>query len=104
MSLFNYMFDSEWAQRADIEDTKRWIDFQRRSDMRARQRLRDDVGSRIQELEDDVGELALFVRTLFRLLAEKGTIGKAEFMETARAIDAQDGSIDGKYTGRLDAP
>ena len=75
----------------------------RRVDLQSRRRDRG-LDRRVEELEDDLGQMALFVRTLFRLLCEKGTIQRAEFLEAARAIDAQDGSVDGKYTGQVDAP
>ena len=103
MGVLNYLFDNEWAQRADIEDTKRRLDAQSRIDREARGRLREGLEGRIQALEDEGGQVALFVRTLFRLLVEKGTLSKPEFLEAARAIDAQDGTVDGKYRGRLDA-
>lgn len=104
MGVMRYLFDNELLQRMDIEDTRDRLDLQRRLDHTSRKRLRENVEGRIDQLENDVGQMALFLRTLFRLLAEKGAVTRAEVLEAARAIDAQDGAADGKYTGRLDAP
>jgi hypothetical protein len=100
MGVLNYLFDNEWIQRHDIDATRRAVAAQAIARAGAARRLED----RMDAIEDEVGQLALFVRTLFRLSVEKGSISKAEFLETARAIDAQDGKADGRYTGPLSAP
>ncbi len=69
-----------------------------------RRRLREDVDARVKALEDDLGEMALFVRTLYRVLVEKGSIDRAAFLEAMKAVDASDGAADGKYTGPTDTP
>lgn len=104
MGILTYLFDNEWAQRSDIELTKRRLEHQSRVDREARRRLRRGMEARIDDIEDDVAELALFVRTLMRVLTEKGVIDRAAFVEAARAVDASDGTEDGRYTGPVDAP
>lgn len=107
MGVMNYLFDGDLMQRADIERTKVALYRQAHSEKVARRKLREGIEGvveRLQEAENDVGELTLFVRTLFRLLLEKGTVGRDEFLQAARAIDAQDGTVDGKYTGSVNDP
>jgi hypothetical protein len=93
MQMFRYL-----THLVEVEAGRR-----RKVEFHARRRDRG-LERRVEALEEDLGQMALFVRTLFRMLCEKGTIQRAEFMEVARAIDAQDGTTDGKYTGPADAP
>lgn len=93
-------FDNEWMQRVDIEDTRRHVTVMAPQNIRARGELRD----RVEELEEAVGALALFSRTMMRILIEKGVIGRNELLAALRAIDASDGKADGRYTGSMDAP
>ncbi len=93
-------FDSEWMQRRDIEDTRRHVVLMARQNIRSRGELRD----RVEELEEAVGALALFSRTMMRILIEKGVMGRDELLAALRAIDASDGKADGRYTGSMDAP
>jgi hypothetical protein len=94
MGIFDYMFDNEWAQRSDINAARSAVDANARSSRR--------LARNVNELADEVAVLALFVRTLQRLMIEKGVITKDEFLEALRAIDMQDGKLDGKYTRPLD--
>ncbi len=93
-------FDNEWMQRADIEDTRRHVAIMARQNIRSRGELRD----RVEELEEAVGVLALFSRTMMRILIEKGVMGREELLAALRAIDASDGEADGRYTGSMDTP
>jgi hypothetical protein len=94
------LFDNECAQRLDIEATRRHVSVMARQNIRARSEMRD----RVEELEETVGVLALFSRTLVRILIEKGVMGREELFAALRAIDASDGKADGRYTGSMDTP
>jgi hypothetical protein len=101
MSVSHFLFDSQWGLRADLEETRHAIVANARIGIRSRGELRRDVRGledRVAELEEDIGVLALFVRTTQRLLIEKGVFSKEEFGAALRAIDLQDGKADGKYT------
>jgi hypothetical protein len=100
MHWTRFLFDNEWMQRADIEDTRRHVAIMARQNIRSRGELRD----RVEELEEAVGVLALFSRTMMRILIEKGVMGREELLAALRAIDASDGKADGRYTGSMDTP
>lgn len=98
MSVWNYILDSEFSQRSDIEDLKRraaTIADQQRSRTRESQ-------ERIEQLEQEVGELALLCRALLTILRENGTIRPEAFEEVLRKIDLEDGVLDGKVTRKKD--
>ena len=94
------LFDGDLLQRLDIEATKEALRAQGYANARTRGRMR----RYLEELEGDVGTLALVCRTLMRLMLEKGVLSRAEIVTAMRAIDAQDGKVDGRFTGRVDAP
>ena len=98
MSIFKYLFDSEWNQRSDIESLK---SKQRRTTQFHGSRYRQNK-AKLEEVENDVGELALYCRTAVTLMVEKGLLTREEFMERMEEIDASDGSPDGKYMGPMD--
>jgi len=93
----DYLFDNEYMQRADIESLKRQqrIAFQR-ARMNRNEAVRTDV--RLKEIDDEIGELALFCRTAITLMIEKGLITREEFPARMKQVDASDGNVDGKYT------
>ncbi len=62
------------------------------------------ANDRIEDLERQVGELSLVVRSLFRMFVEKGVVDRAEFRKVVDAVDASDGTVDGRYDGRPQAP
>lgn len=97
MSIFNYLFDSDWYQRSDIEALK-----EQNSNLTSRVEIRRSTdaeqSARIAELQQDVGELALLSKTLMRLLLEKGVCTGKELEDLMREIDMEDGVADGRVT------
>jgi hypothetical protein len=102
MDMLTYLYGASIANR--VEKVAQQQRYDRLRDRGSARRRAEALEERLEDLEHDVGEMALFVRTLWRILAEKGTIDRAEFVQVARAIDAQDGTADGRYTGPIDAP
>jgi hypothetical protein len=100
MGIGRILFDNELLQRFDIEDTKKALRISHDQARKGIRRTRESV----EALEDDLAVMALYVRTLRRLMVEKGVFTRAEFAEALRAIDLQDGTADGKYAGPIDAP
>lgn len=95
MSLFRYLFDSDWMQRADLErldekaeklEARVWADREKK------------VGLELQvnELRRDVGRMLLMLETTQRILADKGICSSEDFVRRMRAIDAEDGIEDGQ--------
>ena len=50
------IFDNEWLQRQDIEETRRHVTVMARQNIRSRAELRD----RVEELEEELGLLPLY--------------------------------------------
>jgi hypothetical protein len=98
--LGRILFDNDFAQRLDIEATANRVHAVAYAGRRANRELRHDV----RELEDDVGVLALACRTMMRILIEKGVMTRDELAAAMNAIDAHDGTTDGRWTGSVDAP
>ena len=70
MSLFRYMFDNDFIQRADIERLGR----QQRGERSRRRRTDADQDRQIAQLEEEVDELQLLVSALVQILSEDGVL------------------------------
>jgi hypothetical protein len=97
MSIWKYLFDSDWQQRSDIEDlaerSGHLADTVRGARYSAQQ-----LKEQVRELQNDVAELALFNQTLLRVLVQKGLCTPEEFKELFTQIDLEDGTQDGQIT------
>ena len=93
MGLINWMFDI--YQHTQIETARREAEEARREVSN----LRASGGSGsvdAQRVEDALGEIALAIKALQRMMVERGVCTSAEFAQKLREIDAEDGEIDGK--------
>lgn len=100
MSIWNYVFDSEWSQRSDIESLKEQAQA-------ARARMdheRRDTRDRVAKLEQEVGELALLCRAMLQVLSENGGIKPEQLHAAMEKIDAEDGVIDGRVKPERERP
>ena len=52
--------------------------------------------ARVQQLEDDLGRVALVARALMDACLKKGVLTQLEIAEMMRKADASDGSEDGR--------
>jgi DNA repair exonuclease SbcCD ATPase subunit len=97
MSVFKYIFDSDWSQRSDIEALKEQNDSLAE---RLRQRRSKEAATeaQIEELQQEVGELALICKTLMQVLLEKRICTGQEIEALVEKIDAADGVVDGQVT------
>ncbi len=84
MSLLNWIFDI--YQHSKINKLQNELE------------LRRDAQGPVDadRLERAIGELALAVKTVQRIAVEKGLCTPQEFQDRMRAIDAEDGRIDGQ--------
>jgi hypothetical protein len=94
----------EWVLANKVARDDRRRRTERRVDRVTARRRAEGAEDRLEALEQRVGEMALFLRALSRVLVEKGAIDRADFVAAAKAVDAQDGSVDGRHAGPLDAP
>ncbi len=88
------------GNRLDIEDTERDIAHLKRQLASASS---TDVSQdkKIDALLRENAELKLYLASMIRLLTAKGTISGEELEAVVRAVDAEDGSSDGKHEGRI---
>ena len=91
MGLINWIFDAYQHQR--IGEAHREA-AQARAEIAA---IRSKGGGiDVGHLERALGELALAVKTLERLILDKGVCTEAELYDKLREIDGEDGRIDGQ--------
>lgn len=100
MSLFKYMFDHDYLQRADIEALRSRARKNERRERVDRRKAQD----RLEQLEDEVAELTLLSQALLLVLRESGALDQAKLQRALEEIDAADGVIDGKVTRPEDRP
>ena len=88
------------GNRLDIDDVERDL---RRMRLQIESKFRTDMSQdeAIQTLIEENTELKLYLAALVRLLTQKGTITPRELTAIVTAIDAEDGSADGKYEGEI---
>lgn len=103
MSVWPYLLGREYVQNLAITDLNERLRVSEVHDKYARRRESASRDARFTAIEQEVGELALFVRTLYRLALEKGSITPREFAEAAKAVDQSDGVEDGRFTPKKDA-
>ena len=84
--------DIENTER-DIASLKREIAGSFRKDM-----SQDEI---ILKLITENAQLKLYFASLVRLLIRKGSISKDELAAVVAAVDAEDGSADGQFTGKV---
>lgn len=90
------------GQQLDLQDQREEIASLRRELRSASVRpANDGVDRRIARLERENDELRLYLAALIRHLTGKGVIAAADLQEIVRAIDAEDGQIDGRYGGEM---
>lgn len=97
MGFWDNLFDNDYKQRADINHLKQIASARRLSQIEATRNAREQE-ERIEELENQVGELALLCRSLLTLLRENGTVNPEQFQEVFNRLDAEDGTVDGKIS------
>lgn len=100
MSWTRYLLHDFWTAREFNKMADERV-ARRRSSRRRTERLaaqRKELEGRVDELEQDLGEAVLLVRTLTDLCLEKGILGSEELMAKAEALDALDGEIDGRMS------
>ena len=91
-SLWSALFDSDWQQRADIDD----LSAKTSSISRRLGRDHASLTAEVKALEQRVAELTLFNRTLLAVLLDSGAITEEAFNDQLRAFDLEDGKLDGR--------
>ncbi len=91
-SMWKWMFDSEWMQRADIntlhQRSEAAADRMRRTEFNLKEQVRD--------LEGQVAGMGLMVRSLMTCLMESGALESSKFRDKLMELDLEDGKLDGR--------
>jgi hypothetical protein len=88
------------GNRLDIEDTEREIAKLSRKIFKVSvTEMSQD--QKIETLLKENAELKLYLVSVIRLLTAKGTLSREELKTMVEAVDAEDGSSDGKYEGSV---
>jgi hypothetical protein len=104
MSWTRYLLHDFWTAREfnRIDDQRR---SGRRAERRAARRHTAEVRAleaRVEELEGDLAEAALLLRTLSDLCVQKGLVSAEEVMARAEYLDGLDGVVDGRLGEPVD--
>lgn len=104
MSWTRYLLHDFWTAREfnKMDDERR---SRRKSTQRTRQRHVSEtkvLESRVDELEQDLGEAVLLLRSMSDLCVQKGVISAEEMMAKAEELDALDGVVDGRMGKPVD--
>jgi hypothetical protein len=95
--FWNYQW---WQQRSEINELKDQAQAARtRLDLNSR-----DHRTRVEALEQQLGELALLTRALLEVLHENGSVKNEQILAAMAKIDAEDGVVDGRVTPEKDRP
>lgn len=89
------------GQQMDIEEQKQEIE-ELRTQLESGARAGDaTLESRVAQLEKENNELRLYLAAVIRYLGHNGVLDQDEFRELVEAIDTEDGSADGGYSGNI---
>ena len=94
MGLINWIFDI--YQHTQIDKARTEAAAARAELAAVRTQGAAGAGVDGERLERVLGELALAVRTVQRVMVEKGVCSHDEFVETLRRVDLEDGKADGR--------
>jgi hypothetical protein len=87
------------GNRLDIADTEAEIAGLKREIAGAsRKEMTQD--EKIRNLVAENAQLKLYFASLVRLLTRKGSISREELEAVVAAVDAEDGRVDGQFTGK----
>jgi hypothetical protein len=88
------------GNRLDIADTERDI-ASLKQEIAGSFRKDMSQDEKIGRLIAENAQLKLGFASLVRLLIRKGSISKDELAGVVAAVDAEDGSVDGQFTGKV---
>jgi oligoendopeptidase F len=94
------LFLGDIGNRLDIADTENEI-AQIRQELANVYGQDDSQDEKIRKLIAENAELKLYVAALVRLLIRKDCIAKTDLESIVAAVDAEDGTADGRFTGRV---
>ncbi|MEL7499996.1 MAG: hypothetical protein AAFN77_20500 [Planctomycetota bacterium] len=94
MSLFDFFFPQQ-ATASHLRDLKNQQARQARID-RFRENAQENLEQRVEQLERDMGELALVLASLIEVANENDSISREELKQQVDDLDIADGFRDGQ--------
>lgn len=88
------------GNRLDIEDAERAI-RRMRGDLARSFKTNVTQDEQIRRLTADNAELKLYLASLVRLLMNNGTVSRDDLVAIVNAVDAEDGTMDGRTAGKI---
>lgn len=100
MGWGRYFLLGNLGQQLDLSDHEAEI-AQLRGQIANRRFDEETSSQRLDWLRQENEELKLYHVSLMRLLVSKGVVSREEIQRVVEAVDAQDGSADGRYSGDM---
>lgn len=97
MSIFNFIFDPRWIQRAEIERLETQA-ARLHADLWSRRRENRDLAGENEALRLEVSRLVLVVEAMNRLALERNLWSAEDMTRTIEKADLEDGVADGMRT------
>ena len=106
MSLFDFFFPDQ-AQAAHLRrlaDSTSLANTQARINRSSTVHTQSSSNKRIDELENEVGQLTIIVEALLESISDHGILTREDIARKVGEIDARDGVIDGRITKQKPSP
>lgn len=100
MGWGRYFLLGDIGQQLDLSDQRKEIDEMRQELQQHRFTSRHDAGD-LESLQRENDELRLYLTAIVRLLISKGVISREEMRKVINAVDAEDGTQDGRFKGNV---
>jgi len=100
MGFGEWILDSEWHRDAQTGKLRYEMDAVKRQ-LRRRREASRTVERSLEELQHENDELKLYLASVLRLLVGKGIATDEEIRAMVAAVDGEDGTEDGRYTGPM---
>lgn len=100
MGWGRYFLLGDLGQQLDLTDQKEEIDRLREEMLRSRSAGSGSTDA-LKRLQAENDELRLYLAAVIRILVSKRIVTQDEVQQIVEAIDAEDGTVDGKFTGNL---
>jgi hypothetical protein len=100
MGWGRYLLLGDLGQQLDLADQKAEIANLRAEIRRSRSSASGSTGL-LEQVQAENDELRLYLAAVIRVLLAKRVVSIDELRQIVDAIDAEDGSVDGRFTGNL---
>jgi hypothetical protein len=98
MDMWNFLLEGQSSQRKALEELKR----QQANASEVFLKTDHKTAERLEQIEQELGVLALYCRAAVELMIEKGLVTRDELLVRMAQVDASDGNVDGQYRGPVD--